>query len=254
MSLIERECDESKEHMFSLIENTQLVALTPRNVALAEAMIKNDSAYIKSSDVNAVPKDKYAGSTAYWMTQLKLFLLGEKRSVKGDEYKKVLSGAITAIDRENSTHLSSDGVGPKEMLARLLDLNKEELLDFLRNPKDTNYELIVKLSELTKPIGEKYKPRKNLSFATKFCHYACFYLFDGEDAQDNYSIYDSVVKKALPKYCKYYGIAAPKFNKKDWRDYLEYQGAIDAIIEKLEDKISRNGFDHLVWYYFKGRN
>ena len=39
-------------------------------------------------------------------------------------------------------------------------------------------------------------------------------------------------------------------------DYKKYIGYIDSIRNKAEElygkKISRNGFDHLLWYYHKG--
>lgn len=35
--------------------------------------------------------------------------------------------------------------------------------------------------------------------------------------------------------------------------YREYSEIIDKILDKSGNKISRNGFDHLLWYYYKGR-
>ena len=39
----------------------------------------------------------------------------------------------------------------------------------------------------------------------------------------------------------------------DINNYPVYSRTIDAIIEAAGTEISRNGFDHLVWYYYKGR-
>jgi len=103
--------------------------------------------------------------------------------------------------------------------------------------------------------------RRNVSFASKFCHFSCFYIFKGEEAQDNFSIYDGVVARALPAYLDYYkeklldkkiDLKTIKKKIKD-KSYKEYSNAIDDIIEASGSKISRNGFDHLVWYYFKGK-
>ena len=148
--------------------------------------------------------------------------------------------------KENSTHLNTDGGGRVEMVKRIIAC-KETLLDDLRN---RNFGLIKFLSDKTTPTPGKYG-RKNISFASKFCHYACFYIFKGEDAQDNFSIYDGVVAKALLEYLKKYEIGADIKKIKD-KDYVEYSRAIDAVIEASGNEISRNGFDHLVWYYFKG--
>lgn len=37
------------------------------------------------------------------------------------------------------------------------------------------------------------------------------------------------------------------------RDYKQYRNAVDMIRNATDEKISRNGFDHLLWYYHKGR-
>ncbi len=58
-------------------QDKTLAKLTRDNVAIVEAMIRNESAYIHSTDVNAAAtynrqgEIKYVGSSAYWMTPLK---------------------------------------------------------------------------------------------------------------------------------------------------------------------------------------
>ncbi len=81
-------------------------------------------------------------------------------------------------------------------------------------------------------------------------------MFEGTEFEDNYSIYDNVLKKSLCKYIKRYlilDIEEDLFKN----DYKKYIGYIDSIRNKVEalygKKISRNGFDHLLWYYHKGR-
>ncbi len=252
MNLIQTELNNAKLKMVAIIPGTGLVALSPDNVAIVEAMIQNDSAYLKSSDKSAMPKGQYGGSTAYWMSQLKPVLLGNL-SVTYERYDEILRGAIAAVDRENSTHLNSDGIGREEILRRILAIDKTQLLDYLKKPEETGLWLINYISEATHPTGtsksgNKYNPRVNVSFASKFCHYACFYIFEGDSEQDNYSIYDNVLRMVLPKYIKHFGIA-----KRNLNDYAEYRKTVDDIITVSDAKISRNGFDHLLWYYFKGR-
>ena len=74
--------------------------------------------------------------------------------------------------------------------------------------------------------------------------------------EDYYAIYDSVVVHSLPKYIKRYLNEDVK-PKEYINDYNKFSCYIDRIIEKAYkehgNKISRNGFDHLVWYYHKGR-
>lgn len=252
MNLIQAEQAKANNKMLATIPGTELVLLSSDNVALVEAMIQNDSAYLRTSDKSAVPTTKYGGSTAYWMTRLKAVLLGGEYA-NDNQYRHILLGAIEAVDRENSTHLNADGVGREELLSRLISLEREKLVTYLKEPDRTNLWLINYLAKTTHPTGvspkgSKYKARTNPSFASKFCHYACFYLFEGEEYQDNYSIYDNVLQQVMPKYVKYYGL-----KQRDLSIYAEYRKTVDEIISMAEDRISRNGFDHLLWYYFKGR-
>lgn len=257
MNTIQNEFEEAKKYMIEIDDRINtIVKITPKNVAKVEAMIKNDSAYLRSGDKNAKPQTSnkgninYTGSSAYWIIQLKDILInGKKISSAEYTYEKCIQESINAIDRENSTHLNADSVGRKEILNRIVKIEKHKLITLLKEPDKNNYELIRKISEKTS--GQ----RENFSFATKFCHYMCFYLFEGSQEQDNFSIYDGVLVNALPKYCKKYNI---KFNKKEIRkNYKTYLNIIDKIREKAHQEygewISRNGFDHLVWYFHKGR-
>lgn len=246
-----KEIEASKEFNIELIEGTELVKLSQRNVAIVEAMIRNDSAYLKSSDINkGVEKSKkgnikYTGSTAYWMNQLKLYF--ENNS--SFKYEEIIKNAVQAVDRDNSTHLNADKVGREELSDRIIEL-KDKLIHYLKDPLGTEYELIKILSKKTKA---KTKARENVSFASKFCHYACFYLFEGTDYQDNYSIYDNVLMKVLPKYIERF---LPE-EKLQYKNYEKYQKIVDKIRVKAKvdnQVISRNGFDHLLWYYYKGRD
>ncbi len=226
----------------------KIAKLTRDNVAIVEVMIRNDSAYIKSSDVNAaliVGKNgaiKYGGSSAYWMTRLKEYLNGTDSS----SYAELIKGAVESVDRENSTHLNADRCGRQEIEDRLCQFSQDELLRCLREPEYDDFKLIREIARIT---SAPVRPRKNLSFASKFCHYACFYIFEGTEWQDNYSIWDSILRTVLPEYLGYFGIEEDY----DLGNYRDYRNAIDAVRAAAPEKISRNGFDHLLWYYHKGR-
>ncbi len=250
---ISRELEEAKKKMIEEVnfEGKTLAKLTRDNVAIVEAMIRNDSAYIHSTDVQAGPeyyrngKVKYGGSSAYWMMQLKKRLKGDETSVQYS-YKEIVQGAVEAVDRENSTHLNADGCGREEITARIVGFERHELLKCLKNPDYEEMKLIRVISEKT---SAKVKARTNLSFASKFCHYACFYIYEGAKYQDNYSIYDKILKTVLPTYLKFYKIE----EEYNLEDYADYRKAVDAIRSASGVEISRNGFDHLLWYYHKGR-
>lgn len=112
---IQDELDLAKTKMIEEVDfqGKMLAKLTRDNVAIVEAMIRNDSAYIHSTDVSAAPvynrkgEVKYGGSSAYWMTQLKDVLL-EKKVDSAYSYEDIIKGAVESVDRENSTHLNAD--------------------------------------------------------------------------------------------------------------------------------------------------
>ncbi|MCQ2353064.1 MAG: hypothetical protein MJ033_06265 [Victivallaceae bacterium] len=226
----------------------RLVALTEDNVARVEAMIQTDSNYRIDMD-----NEK---KSPFWIRRMGDFLTGKSRDY---QFKVIIDKVVELLDKENSTHLEADKVGRREMSSRIR--NWDGLLESLENRK-SGFKLIDHLSEPTHPEESGRRSRRNISFASKFCHFSCFYIFNkGEDAQDNFSIYDGVVAKALPAYLDYYkekllvkkiDLKTVKKKIKD-KDYEGYSNAIDDIIEASGSKISRNGFDHLVWYYFKGK-
>lgn len=220
------------------------VALTLRNVAMVEAFISYDSNYLRTENEDAKKTNSFPGSTAFWMSLLRRHLLEGEVSPEGESYDSILSNAVEAVDRENSTHLNADKIGRDELPRRLLAIEKDTLLKMLKTPAP-DYELIKILSEKT----HAKKGRVNYSFATKFCHYACMTLFKGTEQQDNFSIYDNIVSKAIPAYIYHF-----KLNKRDFnpKDYSSYIGMIDKIRQASGSGISRNGFDHLLWYFYKG--
>ena len=234
-----------------IFQGKPLAKLTRDNVAIVEAMIRNDSAYIHSTDVNAAPtynrkgEIKYGGSTAYWMTQLKTVLVDNGPEAEYS-YEDIIKGAVESVDRENSTHLNADNCGRLEITERLCRFDRAELVECLRDPDYDDMKLIREISRIT---SAKQRARMNPSFASKFCHYACFYVFEGTEYQDNYSIYDGILKAVLPMYLGYYEIN----QSFDLSDYHDYRMAVDAIRKASGISISRNGFDHLLWYYHKGR-
>ena len=247
-NLITKELEGAKQFYITTKEKdgVEIAELTSRNVHIAEAMIMQDSRYSKSAYVNNME------STAHWMNKLK-GILCDNKEVTDEYYKTVIIKAVEAVDKDNTTHLNADKVGRKQISDRLCNIPKEDLKEFLANPEGTGYKLIEIISKETTGTN---KPRRNISFASKFCHYAAFYLFDGQEQQDNFSIYDEVLRKAIKKYIEFYNIKADLSSitgEKKVEGYIAYQNAVDAVIENAKNQISRNGFDHLVWYYYKGR-
>ena len=250
---IQDELELAKSKMIEEVtfQGNTLAKLTRDNVAIVEAMIRNDSAYIHSTDVNAAPvynrkgEMKYGGSSAYWMTMLKRVLL-DAVSDNSHTYEEIIKGAVESVDRENSTHLNADKCGRQEITERICRFDRNEFIRCLKNPEYNDMALIREISRIT---SAEERARSNPSFASKFCHYACFYVFEGTEYQDNYSIYDSILKTVLSLYLGYYRIV----REYDLSDYKDYRMAVDSIRAESGIEISRNGFDHLLWYYHKGR-
>lgn len=239
------------------LEKVELPALTVANVAKVEAMIRADSKY--------APSDEYDNSEylPYWMRELGRHLGCIKGDKRIKDFGEVVKNVVQKLNKENSTFLNFDKnkdtnrTAVDEMIKRIngFENDQKKLVDLLRDR--TSGELITLLSNPTE-LKSKDKGR-HISFASKFCHYACFYIFEGKDGQDNFSICDSVVAKVLPYYLEYWKIKDVdqkklKFKDKNFEEYREYCKAIDKIIKKSKSKISRNGFDHLLWYYFKDKD
>lgn len=199
--------------------------------------------------------NSYRGSSKFWMKRLEEYIY---KNVREYPYDGIIENAIEAVDRENSTHLNADGVGRDEIGGRISKIDPAALMKYLKND-DGSYELIKIISEKTNPKGNgKHKPRENLSFASKFCTYASLYIFDKkeykEKYRDGYSIYDGILEDAVQVYAKQFDVECEFKNKDNKVDkYKSYQKTIDDIRDKAKDdfKISRNGFDHLLWYYYK---
>ena len=252
MNTIQKELKRAEEKKFEeeIFGEETIVKLTPNNVAIVEAMLCYDSAYNRSVLVDAKPRYSnnkliYGGSTAYWMTVLKEILVDGVEN-KIYSYESIIENAVAAIDRENNTHLNADKCGRAEIKQRICEFDRVELIKCLKNP---NYKDLKLIEELSRKTSALRRARNNLSFASKFCHYACYYFFPETDNQDNYPIYDSVIKKVLPIYLKRYNINYTY--KLD--NYKYYCDAIERIRKASDIEISRNGLDHLLWYYYKGR-
>ena len=219
----------------------------------------------------------YRGSSAFWMHRLGEYYgynYGNEfngfDSVKDYPwyYRFLIYNAVCAVDAENSTHINADKVGRKELTDRIVEY-KDDLLELLKDTK--NYPLIGILSEKTDPEenkaneGKQIPPRKNFSFATKFCHYACFYIFENKDTdcRDSYSIYDYIVSNALTTYYGFEEIKPSENDSADKQFFVEKYRNYQTFIDKIRDDaakaandpnpVSRNGFDHLLWYYYKGK-
>ena len=237
---IQKELEEAKNFLPEF-DSDNLIVLSQNNVAKVEAMIKTDSSYAK----NANPDYENSSANLFCKLKEEIYNTDDSKLIK-EKSMKTIYDVVCAVDRENNTHINADKVGRQEIAERISNLRISDFIKYLKEPEGLElFNLIAK-----KTTANEKRHRTNISFASKFCHYACFYMFDNEPEQDNYSIYDSVLKKVLPLYAKKYGVVCIR-NK--LKDYTYYRDIVDKLIKKSNSHISRNGFDHLLWYCNKGR-
>ena len=214
-------CEYSEEHGITIVQ------LCKENVETALAILYQNKSYSYSNTSSGE-----ATSSAYWFKEM------NRQPEHSAEYRKAVENTVNFVDKENGIHLNADGVGRKQIAQRIIDYGKNNLFADL---KLGSYKPYYVLAERT--TGVK-RGRQNKSFASKFCHFACFHLFENKPEQDNYCIYDSIVKGAL----QYYLAGGEHY---DLDDYAQYSEAIDSILVKNGNCISRHGFDQLIWYYYK---
>ena len=267
---------------------------------------KKDSAkIIDSTDTDDLndkkDSEKFCGSTKWWVDELD--------GCEDKNYFKILiAGLIHNIDRTNSTHLNArtkdektdEPQGRKNIYKKIMEKlegkedieNLKDELEGIKDIKNKSKDEELLIGKIAKK-DDKYKNDKfNLSFATKFCHYLSWYLFNKEEDKNMYAIYDSVVAETLPLYIEYIEkyqkedqkkddikdirekryshdnssiksfLKEPPFKKEQddekaiLKFYATYMEIIDKVIEKGcegSPKITRRQFDHLVWYSNKGK-
>lgn len=209
--------------------------ITEKNVKLIDFIIKNDSNYRSDNDEHN-----------------KLSTLCLVNSYKNNPTKENLEKVIKAIDKQNSTHLSSSGKkkGSNKGIRLTLEYiykNSDKIITSIQNGD------IKVVEDIAQNAIEK---RYIISFASKFCTYMSRYMFNG----DSFSIYDSVLVDILPYYYYQYVRKDIKLkitkNKIKQNGYGWYSNIIDEIINNVKKhdnyNVSRKDFDHLLWYYYKG--
>lgn len=235
MTLIESEHNNSIRYLLDRDRDRDgLVIISSDNVARVEAMIAENSRYNGSLNSNNT-----SSSTACLTT------LKQELDVLPNPRFQTVYNTMRAINRENSTRLSEGEL--KELANWLCVFSSSDILGYLEKPTSKlglggeTYYLVSYLKRKTTANGNR-KGRQNYSFATKFCHYACINFFKGKIEADNFPIIDNVVKAVFPKYAKNI------IKRIVFDDYETFVRNIDDVLVHYKKCISRNGFDHLMWY------
>ena len=151
---------------------------------------------------------------------------------------------------------------PYQIAAKVLMLDKlyatqifnykklEFLTEIVENIRTIpNFDERVKNGDPT-VVPEIYRgfKKRMFSFAKKYCclHNSVVY------GKDDYSIYDSSVRKYLPKYAKILGVKLTGTQLDDWYkkgDYKAFNDAVDDVLEKAEITVEnrKRKFDLFLW-------
>jgi hypothetical protein len=151
----------------------------------------------------------------------------------------IITIKIALLDLTHSTNLSKNfsNIELKDIVSKI----KSTEINFDKRVENGDPSLVSELSKWSK----EEKGVNLFSFFSKYCLYHNYGAYDNDD----YVIYDSVLKENIRKY----NSATPyKINKlRENFDYEEYKKIINDIIEenKLEkvDKVRRK-IDLLIWY------
>ena len=184
----------------------------------------------------------YLAETIFSIVYNDTRLKGKYENLKSQYSIEGIKDICKIINSENSTHLRMHEL---EAITEMIFKAYPTIIDFKNVLKAEDYTLVTKIRNLkNNPDDKKEKIRDNYSFATKFCHYSSYYLFNNEEDEeyrDMYPIYDSVVVRYIK--------GKEEYKNKDLYDYNNYVKTIDEIIG--DNGISRNGFDHLIWLAYR---
>ena len=147
----------------------------------------------------------------------------------------IIAMKIAIIDVTNSTHLS----------LYKSQLSLYDLADFILNIDGIDERLAKGDPSLVNIIAKNTGAINLFSFASKYCTYHNVEIYE----RDDYSIFDGIVRKMLPKYVK--GLSSNKIDS--WRISYSYERFNNCIGEFLDKKdihvpFRRRKFDHFLWY------
>ena len=245
---MDRYFDNNRQYWLEFDDNN-ILKLSQHNAQFISAVVRIDTNYRKSFDEN---NDLSAA----------FYIHHHSNDFAGNE--DILYEICKRIDRENSTHLSVSGNHPGDNRGiELMSIGLSQITHLRERLFRGDGQLVNEISRLV-------DGQNKFSFATKFCASMCRYLFNGKKA-DNYVRYDRYIAEILPYYLWKHHVGNENYirvgrihykstiesNFKEERDYQGFKELIDRIriaaaIDNNTETLSREEFDALVWYYYKG--
>ena len=198
------------------LDNNKLVALTLRNANAIEALIEQDSNY--------PPNAKRTFDQ-----------IGKNANFSLDDFRKI----IYQIADDNSTHTATPS---REAIARYIYSPTTRFLERLGKP---DYSLVDDINDyvfanVTLPSGRKAHV---LSLSSKLCRYLEEWLW----GNDNFAVYDSVVRNLLPYYIKQRGLTLTvNLGKSTYQQFMEEFNKISN-----GNKVRKHSIGHIIWYSYK---
>ena len=188
--------------------------ITTKDLIDARKAVQNDPKFGTYSDIEKVIYKKYKYNKDAGIVALK----------------------IAYIDHTNSTNLRMD---KNSTIAKLAEQIVN--IDFDRRVRKGDINLVDEIANM----GD----RKLLSFASKYCLFHNYNAYN----KDDYSIWDSVVRNALPGLLKDIGVNR---KKSELYDYVAYCDAINLLIKhyKLSSlKHPRRDLDTYIWWTYRNK-
>ena len=230
------EAEENNTDVYTLERDKNgKVIISSDNVSKVFAMMAESPQYKKATRINDNKSSAY------------LFYKWKKNHTINEED---LLELLSRLNKENSTRVSGND------LEAMRDIIVDDLISVLSKLEKSDYSIISTIISKC--------DKTPFSFATKFCHYACMFLLDGEE-RDNFPIFDVVMRKNLGKYSETWEnayIEGKKSYLKNVEGYSSlssiqlikmYESYAKAISELAKmNNVSKTGVEQLIWYYHNG--
>ena len=207
----------------------QLITLTTPND------IKNAGFKLDENYMIALTPDNAAKALEYIKRNKRYEVYYNELDKKLRDYsREELKNILWCVARSNSTRSSNENISV------ITDWIFENLTQFLKKLEEGDTTLV---DELTTINGLS---RKEKSLSSKICAYLCVLEFK----QSKFAVNDTVVRRILPYYFKYYGISAENKALEKY-SYSKIMALIDKMAEKLPEKMKYSEIDQIIWYCYK---
>lgn len=149
--------------------------------------------------------------------------------------RELVAMKISLIDVTNSTNLGKYAQ----------EITLSELTDLILSIQDFDLRISQGDPDLVSQLAKSNGKKNLFSFASKYCTYHNVDIY----GRDDYSIFDGVVRKALPHYVR----GLKESTLETWRktyNYTAFEKCIGDLLDQsgITIPFRRRKFDHFLWY------